>query len=122
MNDGLSLDEYDALGQIATGQKATRHSACVARNVKRLSGLKYVAYAKDGSVTITDKGTQTLLIKHCIDGLRAVATDPHAPLDSVVSTFLYKKGHIVAEVVGGGFALTERGRGTLADIDTQQQD
>jgi hypothetical protein len=120
MDDRLTADEYDALGQIAKGQKSTRHSACVARNAKRLSGLKYASFGKDGSLTITEKGQQTMLVKNCIDGLRAVANDPHAQLDSVVVTFLCKKGHIVAEVVGNGYALTERGRETLADIDANQ--
>ena len=119
MDDRLTADEYDALGQIAKGQKSARQSACVARNAKRLSGLKYASFGKDGSLTITEKGQQTMLVKNCIDGLRAVATDPHAQLDSVVVTFLCKKGHIVAEVVGNGYALTERGRETLADIDAQ---
>jgi hypothetical protein len=121
MDDRLTTDEYDALGQIAKGQKSARQSACVARNAKRLSGLKYATFNKDGSLTITEKGQQTMLVKNCIDGLRAVAGDPHAKLDSVVITFLCKKGHIVAEVVGNGYALTERGRETLADIDAQNQ-
>jgi len=119
MDNGLTTDEYDALGQIAKGQKTARLSACVARNAKRLSGLKLAAYGKDGSLSLTEKGQQTLFIKNCIDGLRAVATDPHAPLDSTVVTFLRKKAHIDVDA-GGGFALTERGRETLADIDTQK--
>ena len=118
MDNGLTTDEYDALGQIAKGQKAARPSACVARNAKRLSGLKLAAYGKDGSLSLTEKGQQTLFIKNCIDGLRAVASDPRAPLDATVVTFLRKKGHIDVEA-GGGFALTGRGRETLADIDAQ---
>lgn len=120
MDDRLTTDEYDALGQIAQGQKTARLSACVARNAKRLSGLKLAAYGKDGSLSLTEKGKQTLLIKNCIDGLRAVSADPHAQLDSVVVTFLCKKGHIETEVAGGGLVLTVRGRETLADIDAQK--
>ena len=120
MDDGLTTDEYDALGQIAKGQKSARLSACVARNAKRLSGLKLAAYGKDGSLSLTEKGTQTLFIKNCIDGLRAVSTDPHATLESVVVTFLRKKGHIDELAEGGGLVLTERGRETLADIDAQK--
>jgi hypothetical protein len=121
MDAGLTNDEYDALGQIAKGPKAARQSACVARNAKRLSGLKHVTYNKDGSLSITEKGKQTLFVKSCIEGLRAVATDPHATLDSVVETFLRKKAHIEVEVAGGGLVLTARGRETLADIDAQQK-
>lgn len=117
MDDSLTNDEYDALGQIEKGRKAARPSACVARNAKRLSALKYVAYAKDGSLSLTEKAKQALLIKHCIDGLRALSADPHAPVDSVVVTFLCRKGHIEAQAADGGFALTQRGRETLADID-----
>lgn len=120
MDNGLTTDEYDALGQIAKGQKSARPSACVARNTKRLSGLKMVAYSKDGGLSLTEKGRQTLFIKNCIDGLRAVASDPQAALDSLVVTFLRKKGHIDVEAVGGGYVLTERGRETLADIDAHQ--
>jgi hypothetical protein len=116
MDDSLTIDEYDALGQIEKGRKPARLSACVARNAKRLSALKYIAYAKDGSLSLTDKAKQALLIKHCIDGLRAVSTDPHAALDSYVVTFLCKKGHIEPQDQGG-FTLTQRGRETLADID-----
>ncbi len=119
MDEGLTTDEYDALGQIGKGQKAARQSACVARNTKRLSGLKYVAYAKDGSLALTEKGQQTLFVKECIDGLRAVSASPQAPLDTIVATFLCKKGHIEPQVPDGGFALTQRGRETLADIDTR---
>lgn len=116
MNDSLSIDEYEALGQIGKGQKSAQLSACVSRNAKRLCALKYVAYAKDGSLSLTDKAKEALVIKNCIDGLRAVSTDPLAPLDAVAATFLCKKGHIEPRTPDGGFALTQRGRETLADI------
>jgi hypothetical protein len=116
MDDGLTADEFDALGQISKGQKG-RPSACVARNVKRLTGIKYTAYAKDGSLSLTEKGQQVLFIKNCIDGLRAVSTDPLAPIAKDVANFLGKKGHIVADAAGG-YAITIKGRESLADIDS----
>ena len=120
MNDELSNDEFDALRQIETAPPAGRQSACIARNVKRLAGLKYVSYARDGSLLVTDKARTMLFIKSCIDGMRAVAGDPMAPLGSDVKTFLDKKGHIVPRAEGGGFELTLRGRESLADIDKSQ--
>ena len=114
----LTADEYDALGQIGHGPRHGRPSACIARNVKRLTGLKYVSYRKDGSPALTEKGKQTLLIKACIDGLRAISTDPMAPLDAEVAAFLDKKGHIKANAATGGFDITPRGGESLADIDS----
>ncbi len=117
MNNDLTKDEYEALTQISKAMGRDRPSACVARNVKRLSGLKFVAYKKDGSLALTDKGRETLFIKKCIDGLRAVAADPLAPLDADVTTFLGKKGHISPDAVTGGFTLTQKGRESLQGID-----
>ncbi len=117
MNDALSNDETDALGQIAAGGHCARPSACIARNVKRLAGLKYVAYRKDGVLQVTEKGAQTLFIQRCIDGLRAVAQNPSTKLDSDVQTFLGKKGHLAPCITGDGYELTQRGRESLADID-----
>ncbi len=116
MNDSLTTDEYDALTQISKGQKNQRPSACVARNTKRLSGLKFIAYAKDGNLALTDKGRQILFVKNCIDGLRAIASDPMARLDADVMTFLGKKGHI-AKRAEGGFEISQKGRESLLDID-----
>jgi len=117
MHDALSNDEYDALAQLANPPSAGRPSACVARNVKRLAGLKFVAYAKNGTLQITEKGTQTLFLRSCIDGLRAILLNPHASLTTEVSTFLGKKGHVAACQESGGLALTTRGKESLADID-----
>lgn len=117
MNDVLTIDEFDALGQIARGLPAGRPSACVARNSKRLVGLKYIAHEKNGSFILTDKGKQTLFVKRCIDGLRTVASDPQAALANDVATFLGKKGHIVPNATTGGFDITQKGRESLADID-----
>lgn len=117
MKDSLSIDEYDALEQISKAARHERPSACVARNTKRLSGLKFVAYGKDGHLAITEKGKQTLFLKSCIDGLRAVANDPLAALAPDVATFLGKKGHIVSRSSQDGFDITQKGRESLADID-----
>ena len=51
MGGDLTTDEFDALQQIVAGIKHARPSACVARNTKRLTGLKYIAYAKAVSYT-----------------------------------------------------------------------
>ncbi|WP_211461481.1 hypothetical protein [Collimonas silvisoli] len=118
MNDGLTKDEFDALGQISKTPQRGRVSACIARNTKRLTGLKYIAYEKDGSLSLTDKGRQTLFIKNCIDGLRAVASDPGAKLAADVAMFLGKKGHVSARPDGDGYDITEKGRESLADIDS----
>ena len=118
MNDALTNDEYAALREIGGGTRSGgRPSACVARNVKRLAGLKFVSYTKDGSLLLTEKGGQTLFIRSCIDALRALSLDPMTPLASDVKTFLGKKGHVVARAGDGGFDLTQRGTESLADID-----
>ena len=116
-NEKLTTDEFDALEQIARGIKSERVSACVARNSKRLSGLKLVSYGKDGRLSITDKAQQAMFVRRCIEGLRAVANDPAAKLESDVSYFLGKKAHIVARASGDGHDITEKGRESLADMD-----
>lgn len=117
MKDSLTIDEFDALAQIGKAQKNQRPSACIARNAKRLSGQKLIAYGKDGSLSLTDKGRQVLFVKNCIDGLRAIANDPLAKLDQDVIAFLGKKGHIVSREAGG-FDISQKGRESLADIDS----
>jgi hypothetical protein len=119
VNDKLSKDEFEALAQIATAKKQERPSACVARNAKRLAGLKFVAYGRDNQLVLTEKGQQTLFVKRCIDGLRALAEDALVALDADVRNFLLKKGHIVAPESQQGFVLTARGRESLEDIDAQ---
>ncbi|MBC7490067.1 MAG: hypothetical protein H7240_09060 [Glaciimonas sp.] len=113
----LSKDEYDALGYITRGPERGAETTCLARNVKRLSGLKYVAYGKHGQLVLTEKGEQTLFVKSCIDGLRAVSIDPLPSLDPDVKAFLGRKGHIVPRTSGAGFEITVRGSESLADID-----
>ncbi|KAB8045320.1 hypothetical protein [Janthinobacterium aquaticum] len=117
-NEKLTTDEYDALEQVARGIKTERPSACVARNAKRLSGLKLLSYARDGRLSITDKAKEMLFLRRCIMGLRAVSADPLAALDSEVGYFLSKKAHIVARADGAGHDITDKGRDSLADIDT----
>jgi hypothetical protein len=117
MNDKLTLDEFDALGQIGSEPRKSKPSACVSRNAKRLAGLKYVTYRKDGTLELTEKGSQTLFIKSCIDGLRALVADPLASLDAGVVTFLNKKGHVAPDPSSEGYIITQRGKETLADID-----
>lgn len=118
MADNLSTDEYDALLQIGAGQKSERPSACVARNTKRLCGLKFAAYGKSGHLGLTEKGQQTIFLKNCIDGLRAIANDPLAKLGADIISFLCKKGHIAPRAAESGFDITQRGSESLADIDS----
>ncbi|MFT5644805.1 MAG: hypothetical protein ACI83P_002368 [Janthinobacterium sp.] len=116
-NEKLTTDEFDALEQIARGTKGERISACVARNSKRLAILKLVNYAKDGRLSITDKAQQTLFVRRCIKGLRAVGDDPHTKLEPDIAYFLGKKAHIIARASGDGHDITEKGRESLADMD-----
>ena len=116
MDDRLTTDEYDALTQIGKAACGERPSACVARNSKKLNGLKFISHARDGQLTLTEKGQQTLFLKQCIEGLRAVSTDALAHLSADVALFLGKKGHITS-ADDGTFAITQRGQESLADID-----
>lgn len=118
MEDSLSIDQLEALAQISRAKKHERPSACVARNAKTLTGLKYVTHRKDGQLALTEKGQQTLFVRRCIDGLRAVADDPLAALDSDVATFLIRKGHIAPRATPEGFDITQRGAESLQDINS----
>jgi hypothetical protein len=125
MNDSLTKDEYEALAQIKKARKGERPSACVARNAKALIGLKYVRHGKDGMFVLTEKGQQTLFVKRCIDGLRAVANAAAgaaapAKLDADVAAFLGRKGLIAPHAAGEGVELTVRGRESLADIEARE--
>jgi hypothetical protein len=117
MNDNLTLDQFDALAQIGSARKSERPSACVARNIKTLAGLKYVRYEKNGGVSLTEKGQETLFIRRCIAGMRAVANDSSAKLDADVVRFLTRKGHIAQSGSLNGLELTQRGKESLADMD-----
>lgn len=117
MNQTLTLDEYAALAEILVLRKGSRPSACVARNTKRLAGIKFIKVGKSGLPELTELGRQTLFIKQCVDGLRELSQDPQAVLDTGVATFLEKKGHATRDPDTGALSLTARGRETLADID-----
>jgi Mn-dependent DtxR family transcriptional regulator len=122
-NEKLTGDEYDALELIRRGDRADRRSAstnaCVGRNAKRLAGLKMVQYAKNGSLSLTEKGQEVLFLRRCVEALRALERDPASALDEDVAQFLSRKSHIAA--VDGGYELTERGRESLADISSQER-
>lgn len=115
-NEKLTQDEYDALAEVARGIKG-KPSACVGRNTKRLAGLKLFSVAKTGHVSLTPEGQQTLLLRRCILGMRALAADPATVLDADVALFLGKKSHIQPRADGAGHEFTEKGRASLADID-----
>jgi hypothetical protein len=118
VDDRLTLDQLDALAQISREKKHERPSACVARNAKTLIGLKYAVHGKDGQIGLTEKGRQALFVRRCIDGLRAVANDPHAMLDADVTAFLSRKGHIAPRASSDGFDITTRGSESLKDIES----
>jgi Mn-dependent DtxR family transcriptional regulator len=118
-NEKLTGDEYDALEFIRRGARTDRFNACVGRNAKRLSGLKLVQYAKNGSLALTEKGQEVLFLRRCIEALRALERDPASAVDEDVLQFLGRKSHIAARE-GGGYDLTERGRESLADISSQE--
>ncbi|MBC3880804.1 hypothetical protein H8K35_02220 [Undibacterium sp. LX40W] len=117
MAQQLSIDEYDALEQITKLPRGARPSACIARNSKHLVGIKLIAHRRDGSFELTELGRQTLFIKQCIDGLRAIAADPNFELSKPVATFLGKKGHVSTDEESGKNSITARGLECLADID-----
>ena len=119
MNNRLTTDEYDALKQVAQGSKQERVSACVARNTKRLTGLKYMAYGKDNRLKLTEKGQQTLFLKRCVDALRTISAGAASTIDADVAGFLLKKGHIAPGAAPDRFDITQRGQESLADIDAE---
>lgn len=120
MNQKLSIDEYDALDQVSKLPRNARPSACVARNTKRLTGIKLLSHRKEGGLELTDTGKQVLFIKQCIDGLRAVANDPARDISAPVATFLGKKGHITLNAETGKTEISPRGLECLADIDANK--
>lgn len=119
-NEKLTTDEYDALGHIERGAAHDRVNACVGRNAKRLSGLKMIDYARDGRVSLTEKGRQVLFLRRCVHALRALTADAGAKVDADVAQFLLKKSHI-AVLPEGGHAVTDKGRESLADIELQDK-
>lgn len=119
MNHKLSIDEYAALEQISKLPRGEKPNACISRNSKKLIGIKHIAHRRDGGFELTELGSQTLFIKHCIDGLRAISKDPTFKLAHPVATFLGKKGHVVENSETGTLEISLRGKECLADIDAQ---
>lgn len=117
-NEKLTTDEYDALELIRRGTRQDLATACVGRNTKRLCGIKLASKARDGRLTLTDKGQEMLFLRRCITSLRALALDPAAHLDEDVLRFLSRKSHVMP-IETGGYALTDKGRESLADIEQQ---
>lgn len=115
----LTGDEYDALELVRQGNRTERVHPCVGRNAKRLSGLKLIQYARNGSLGLTAQGTEVLFLRRCVQALRALDADAAAPVDDDVVQFLTRKSHIAAQAEGG-YTLTPRGRESLADIADQQ--
>jgi len=126
MSHKLSIDEYDALEQVSKLVRNTKPSACVARNTKRLCGIKLISQRKDGGLELTENGRQLLFIQQCIGGLRLIAANgtndanvTPASILPAVATFLEKKAHIVLNPETGKHEITARGLECLADIDAQ---
>ena len=107
MNKTLSIDEFDALEQISRLTKNTKPSICINRNIKRLSGIKFARYRKDGHLELTEEGLATLFAKHCLDGLRAINDQENAELATDVRSFLLKKSY--ATQTENGLQITARG-------------
>lgn len=121
MDNHLSRDEFEALEQVSQAKSFDKPSACVARNGKRLVGIKMLTYRKNGTYELTEKGAEALFVKNCIAGLRAVAADANKKLDSAAATFLARKGYVSAGASAGHFAITDKGRECLADIDASAE-
>ena len=117
-NEKLTTDEYDALELIRRGTKQDLATACVGRNTKRLCGIKLASKGRDGRLTLTDKGLELLFLRRCVTGLRALALDPTVHVDEDVLRFLSRKSHVMP-IETGGYALTDKGRESLADIEQQ---
>ena len=120
MNHKLSIDEFDALEQVSQLGKHGKPSVCVNRNAKKLSGIKLIAFRKDGSLELTEIGRQTLFIKQCIDGLRAIAKGEEVKLPNAIVNFLSKKAHVQLNPDTQQLEITQRGRECLEDIEQQQ--
>ena len=119
MNKALSIDEFDALEQISRLGRNGKPSVCVNRNAKRLCGIKFASYRKDGQLELTEEGRSVLFTKHCIDGLRLIQQQPDAKLVPEVFAFLSKKSFITTSPEGT--QISPRGLECLADIDARNQ-
>jgi len=115
-HEKLSTDEFDALLEVARNLPG-KPSACVGRNSKRLSGIKLIKFERSGRLILTDAGKERLFLRRCVLALKALVEAPGASLDADVALFLGKKSHITQ--TDAGFAITEKGRESLADIEAQ---
>ncbi|WP_148713774.1 hypothetical protein [Chitinolyticbacter meiyuanensis] len=118
MTETLSIDALEALAEIGRGLKSRRLSPRVFRHIKQLTGLKFVAYGRNGIPELTDKGRDALFLKSCIDAIRLLLRKPDAAIQPRVLAFLLRKGHIEARD-DGSHAVTAKGAESLADIDAQ---
>ena len=122
MNHHLTRDEFEALEQVSQAKSFDKPSACIARNGKRLVGIKMLSYRKNGTYELTALGAEALFVKDCIAGLRAVAGDAGTKLDARVATFLVRKSYVIAvAATPGRFAISDKGRECLADIDSSAE-
>ena len=119
MNKQLSIDEFDALEQIGRLGRSGKPSVCVNRNAKRLCGIKFASYRKDGQLELTEEGRAVLFTKHCIDGLRLVLQQPDIKLPPDIFAFLSRKSFI--SPVADGLEVTQRGLECLADIEARNK-
>ena len=117
-NEKLTTDEYDALELVRRGGKQDLATACVGRNTKRLCGIKLMSFGRDKRLTLTEKGEEVLFLRRCVTSLRALALDPMTALDDDVLRFLSRKSHVMP-IETGGYALTDKGRESLDDIEQQ---
>ncbi len=122
MDHTLTRDEFEALEQIGQSKAYDKVSACIARNSKKLIGIKLIAHRnKGGGFVLTEKGEEIVFMKDCIKGLRALAAGDAPPLAPAVSAFLGRKGYASADQASGVLVITDRGRECLADIDLSEK-
>ncbi len=122
MEHTLTRDESEALEQVGQSKAYDKVNACIARNSKKLIGIKLIAHRnKGGGFVLTDKGEEILFMKNCVKGLRALAAGTSPPLAPAVAAFLGRKGYAVAGETPGALVITDRGRECLADIDLSEK-
>jgi hypothetical protein len=117
MDTHLSRDEFAALEEVSLtnrSAKPQKPSACVARNSKRLVGIKFLSHRKDGTFQLTEKGAEALFVKKCIAGLNALAADGGVKVPAEVGQFLIRKSYITESA--GTYTVTAKGHECLADI------
>ena len=121
MNKNLSIDEFNALEQISQLTRGAKPSICINRNAKRLCGIKFATYRKDGQLELTQEGRAVLHSKHCLDALRRIAANSSAPISVEIKTFLLKKSYLQQDA-DNTLSITARGLECLADVDARNVD